>query len=67
MITQQNFPKLRAPEIFRQIYTIKVPPAGIYAGKMPVQKWKTAWGTLLLPTIGRSLLLGLLLFGPAED
>jgi hypothetical protein len=59
MITLQNFPKQRAPEIFCQIYPLKVPPAGIYTGKVPVQEWKTAHVALLLPPIGRSLLLGL--------
>ena len=42
-----------------QIYAIKVPPAGMYAGKVPVQKCKTAHVVLLLPTIGRSLPQGL--------
>jgi hypothetical protein len=58
MITLQNFPKIRAPEISWQISLPKVPPAGIYAGKVPVQKCKTAHIALLLPPIGRSLLLG---------
>jgi len=56
MITLQNFPKSRAPEIFRQIYHIKVPVRGIYMGKVPVQNCKTADVALLLPTISRSLL-----------
>jgi hypothetical protein len=55
MIALQHFPKLRAPEIFRQIYPIKVPPVGIYAGKVPVQDCKTAHSTSLLPPISRSL------------
>ena len=55
MITLQNFPKLRAPEIFRQIYAIKVPPEGIYTGKVPVQEYKTAYGVSLLPSISCSL------------
>src|SRR5882672_11436079 len=59
MITLQHFPKIRAPEIFRQIHSIKVPPPGIYRGKVPVQKCKTVHIAWLLPPIGRSLLLGL--------
>src|SRR5712691_7453567 len=60
MITLQNFPKIRAPEIFCQIYPVKVPPAGLYPGKVPVQECKTAHVVLLLPPIARSLLLGLI-------
>jgi len=56
MITLQNFPKIRAPEIFRHIYTVKVSVKGIYVGKVPVQERKTAHVTSLLPTIARSLL-----------
>src|SRR6266478_4015539 len=59
MITLQHFPKIRAPEIFRQIHSIKVPPPGIDRGKVPVQKCKTVHIAWLLPPIGRSLLLGL--------
>jgi transposase len=58
MITLQNFPKIQAPETSCQISLLKVPPGGIYAGKVPVQKCKTAHMALLLPPIGRSLLLG---------
>ena len=41
------------------IYPVKVPLAGVYAGKVPVQKGKTAHIALLLPPIACSLLLGL--------
>jgi hypothetical protein len=58
MIALQNFPKSRAPEILRQIYPVKVPLAGMYIWKVLVQECKTAHVTLLLPSIGRSLLLG---------
>ena len=58
MIAPQNFPKSRAPEIFRQLYPVTAPRVGLYAGKVPVQECKTAHVALLLPPSGHSLLLG---------
>src|SRR4030095_7662703 len=58
MIALQHFPPSRAPAILRQIDPVKVPLAGMDIGKVLVQACKTAHVTLLLPSIGRSLLLG---------
>src|SRR5713101_8161143 len=62
MITLQNFPKIRAPEIFGQIYHAKVPVKVIYVDKVPVQECKTAHTASLLPPISRSLPLGLIAY-----
>jgi hypothetical protein len=50
-----EFPKKSSTGNFRQMYPVKVPPAGIYGGKVPVQECKTAHVALLLPPIARSL------------